>query len=73
MILSMSLDANEITPALSADFSLHMMVNTVNGELHPTPWLVQQMSDQGFDVMEEKLGRYSLLVGRRKGEVADRA
>ena len=73
MILSMSLDANEITPALSADFSLHMMVNTVNGELHPTPWLAQQMSDQGFEVMEEKLGRYSLLVGRRKGEVADRA
>ncbi|MNO02975.1 hypothetical protein D3C81_2235510 [compost metagenome] len=61
----MTLDEDEIHPALSADFSLHMMVNTVNGELHPTRWLAKQMQDQGLSVDQEPIGRYTLLVGRR--------
>ncbi|MCP3748921.1 methyltransferase [Pseudomonas sp. SBB6] len=65
LILSMTLDEDEIHPALSADFSLHMMVNTVNGELHPTRWLAKQMQDQGLSVDQEPIGRYTLLVGRR--------
>jgi len=67
LVLSMSLDEDEIHPALSADFSLHMMVNTVHGELHPTAWIAQQIEDQGFEVVQEPIGRYSLLIGRRAG------
>lgn len=65
LVLSMTLDNDEIHPALSADFSLHMMVNTVHGELHPTPWIAEQMAAQGFEVHQQSIGRYSLLIGRR--------
>lgn len=65
LVLSMTLDDDEVHPALSADFSLHMMVNTVHGELHPTRWITEQMVAQGFEVVREPIGRYSLLIGRR--------
>ncbi|ASV38820.1 methyltransferase [Pseudomonas sp. NS1(2017)] len=65
LVLSMTLDSDEIHPALSADFSLHMMVNTVHGELHPTRWIAEQIAAQGFEVTQEPIGRYSLLMGRR--------
>ncbi|CRM75740.1 methyltransferase [Pseudomonas marginalis] len=71
LVLSMTLEDDEIHPALSADFSLHMMVNTVHGELHPTRWIAEQMVAQGFEVVQEPIGRYSLLIGRRtEGRVA---
>ncbi|MBC3436576.1 methyltransferase domain-containing protein [Pseudomonas sp. BW16M2] len=65
LVLSMALEDDEIHPALSADFSLHMMLNTVNGELHPTRYLIDSMASAGLTVEQEPIGRYTLLIGRR--------
>ncbi|PMZ89655.1 MULTISPECIES: methyltransferase [unclassified Pseudomonas] len=65
LVLSMALEDDEIHPALSADFSLHMMLNTVNGELHPSRYLIDSMAAAGLTVEQEPIGRYTLLIGRR--------
>ncbi|WP_340613304.1 methyltransferase [Xenorhabdus thailandensis] len=65
LILTMTMDENRITPPLSADFSLHMMVNTNHGELHPTPWIIRIMEANGLSVSEQFIGRYTLLIGQQ--------
>ncbi|MDN7675619.1 methyltransferase [Burkholderia oklahomensis] len=65
LILTMTMDDNRVTPALSADFSLHMMVNTNHGELHPTPWIAGVVRDNGLSVSERSIGRYTLVIGQR--------
>ncbi|CDG20303.1 putative O-methyltransferase [Xenorhabdus poinarii G6] len=65
LILTMTLDENRVTPALSADFSLHMMVNTNHGELHPTQWIARVMNENGLSIREQLIGRYTLLIGQR--------
>jgi uncharacterized protein YqcC (DUF446 family) len=65
LILTMRLEEDRVRPPLSADFSLHMMLNTAHGELHPTPWIANVMTSQGLEVREKEVGRYSLLIGKR--------
>ncbi|KMJ43977.1 methyltransferase [Xenorhabdus khoisanae] len=65
LILTMTMDENRVTPALSADFSLHMMVNTNHGELHPTQWIARAVHENGLSVSEHLIGRYTLLIGQR--------
>lgn len=68
VVMTMTLEEDRVTPASAAGFSLHMMLNTNHGGLHPTPWIEGVMRDAGLDVERTplgSLGRYSLLVGRR--------
>ena len=75
LVLTMTLDDERTTPAAAAGFSLHMMLNTSKGELHPTPAIVRAMAGAGLAVTRHSLGslgRYSLLAGRAPGPGADR-
>ncbi|MGJ0578539.1 methyltransferase [Xenorhabdus bovienii] len=65
LILTMTMDENLVTPPLSADFSLHMMVNTNHGELHPTQWIARAVHGNGLPISELSIGRYTLLIGQR--------
>lgn len=61
------LNSDGITPMAAAGFSMHMMLNTVHGGLHPTPWIAQQMQALGFTVSQAPLdptGRYVTLHGQ---------
>lgn len=69
VIMTMTLDADRITPPSAAGFSLHMMLNTNHGGLHPTPWIRGVMDDAGFEVERKplgSLGRYTMLAGRKR-------
>ncbi|HHY6928772.1 TPA: methyltransferase [Burkholderia ambifaria] len=70
LILTMTMHDDRVTPALSADFSLHMLVNTNHGELHPTPWISSIVRDNGLVVSEQSIGRYTLLIGERPASEA---
>lgn len=68
VVLTMTLDSDGVSPPSAAGFSLHMMLNTNHGELHPTPWIESVMRDAGLEVERRSAGsvdRYSLLLGRR--------
>jgi SAM-dependent methyltransferase len=65
IVLSMRLDDDRITPAPSACFSFHMMLNTRDGGLHTTGFLRELLVASGLDVETSQLGRYGLLVGTR--------
>jgi SAM-dependent methyltransferase len=68
VVMTMTLERDWVTPASAAGFSLHMMLNTNHGGLHPTPWIEDVMNQAGFDVERRpvgSLGRYTLLAGRR--------
>lgn len=70
VVMTMTLDDDRVTPPSAAGFSLHMMLNTSHGGLHPTPWIESVMHEAGFDVERRplgSLGRYTMLVGRRRG------
>jgi SAM-dependent methyltransferase len=68
LVLTMTMDGDCVSPPSAAGFSLHMMLNTNHGELHPTPWIEEVMGEAGL-VVEHRpagsVGRYSLLLGRR--------
>jgi O-methyltransferase domain/Dimerisation domain len=60
------LNSDAVTPAEAAGFSMHMMLNTANGELHVTDELVAQMERLGLTIARyplDPLGRYTILVG----------
>jgi hypothetical protein len=65
LILTMTLNEDRLRPALSADFSLHMMINTNHGELHPTAWIGGVAADHGLNVSTQEVGRYTLLICKR--------
>jgi hypothetical protein len=73
LITTIYMDRNCVTPAAAAGFSFYMMMNTAHGQLHPTPWLVDQMKNIGFNVEVRNFGRvgtkggkYVLIIGQRK-------
>lgn len=66
IVTTMTLDDDRVTPPGAAGFSLHMMLNTHFGELHPTAWIEEVMGDAGLAVERQpfgSLGRASLLKG----------
>jgi SAM-dependent methyltransferase len=68
VVLTMVLDNDRVSPLSAAGFSLHMMLNTNHGELHPTPWIEKVMGEAGLAVERRpagSVGRYALLLGRR--------
>ena len=68
VILTMTLASDGITPPSAAGFSLHMMLNTSHGVLHPTAWIEDVMRQSGLGVESRplgSLGRYTLLIGRK--------
>lgn len=72
LITTMYMDRDCVTPVAAAGFSFYMMMNTAHGQLHPTPWLVDQMKNIGFDVeindfdrVGTKGGKYVLIIGKR--------
>jgi hypothetical protein len=69
VVMTMTLEADRVSPPSAAGFSLHMMLNTNHGGLHPTPWIEGVMDEAGFAVERRplgSLGRYSLLIGRKR-------
>lgn len=73
LITTIYMDRDCVTPAAAAGFSFYMMMNTAHGQLHPTPWLVDQMENIGFNVEVRNFGRvgtkggkYVLIIGQRK-------
>jgi hypothetical protein len=68
IILSMTLSDDGCAPIEAAGFSMHMMLNTLFGRLHPTNILVNAVVATGLDVHVSTvgpLGRYSMIVGSK--------
>jgi SAM-dependent methyltransferase len=68
VVLTMTLASDGIAPPSAAGFSLHMMLNTNHGVLHPTAWIEDVMRKSGLDVESRplgSLGRYTLVIGRK--------
>lgn len=72
IITTIYMDRDCVTPAAAAGFSFYMMMNTAHGQLHPTPWIVEQMENLDFNVevrdfgrVGTKGGKYVLIIGRR--------
>jgi SAM-dependent methyltransferase len=71
VVLTMTLEDDGVTPAPAAGFSLHMMLNTNHGELHPTSWIRRVMQDASLEVESlplGSLGRYTVLAGRKTAD-----
>jgi SAM-dependent methyltransferase len=68
-ILDVDLSSDRVTPHENAMFSLYMMVNVSNGEVHPTQEIADHLSSLGCDVALERLDNLEddfLLVGRKR-------
>jgi 2-polyprenyl-3-methyl-5-hydroxy-6-metoxy-1,4-benzoquinol methylase len=69
IIVEVFLEENQIEPVNGALFSLYMMVNTVNGEVHSTQWIIEAIKELGFDVELQHLDNLEddiMIVGKKK-------
>ncbi|WP_315804873.1 MULTISPECIES: methyltransferase [unclassified Bradyrhizobium] len=68
VVATQLLNTDGISPAAAAGFSMHMMLNTTHGGLHPTPWIEELLASAGLSVIQRPLdptGRYVVVVGRK--------
>lgn len=68
VILTMTLDPTGTAPPSAAGFSLHMMLNTRHGKLHPTDSIVELLRGAGLQTTATTIGalaRYTMIVGEK--------
>jgi len=66
VVTMMTLAANGVEPHAAAGFSLHMMLNTDKGLLHPTPIIERALECAGFDL------KHASAMNSSSGYTSDR-
>ena len=75
LLATQLLNADGVSPAAAAGFSMHMMLNSAHGGLHATSWVAELIMELGLAVTRRPLdptGRYVILLGEKSAGMRDR-